>query len=73
MSDNNTINAIILQCRCTAAMIEALGMLSENMIRQSRGESMAYNDEAFFSLIDKHGVHHNAVYGLINQNERDWK
>lgn len=35
------------------ALIEALGMFSENMQRQVLGHSMAYTEDAFLSLIPK--------------------
>lgn len=34
------------------ALIKALGMQAENLQREHRGESMAYVEEAFTSLID---------------------
>ncbi len=43
------------------ALVEALGMLSENLQRMHRGESMAYTEISFNNLINKHGIHHNAV------------
>lgn len=35
------------------ALIEALGMFSENMQRQHLGYSMAYDDGAFYKLLPK--------------------
>ena len=43
------------------AMILALGMFSENQQRLRRGESIAYTEKQFNSLIDDLGVHHNKV------------
>jgi len=50
---------IISQSVC--ALIEAMGMTAENHQRLHYGESMAYNYEAFYELLDQYGLHHNAV------------
>lgn len=41
------------------AEIEMQGMIAENQYRISNGESPAYGEDAFNSLIEKHGIHHN--------------
>ena len=43
------------------AMIEAMGMVALNQYRTNRGETIAYDDRAFNALIEKYGIHHNAV------------
>lgn len=48
--------SIAVQC-----LVKAMGMFSENMQRQHRGESMAYVEDDFDKLIDQTGVHHNGV------------
>jgi len=47
------------------ALVEALGMISENMQRASLGHSMAYDDKAFFGLIEQYGIHVNACMSLF--------
>jgi tRNA(His) 5'-end guanylyltransferase len=42
------------------ATIKMNAMIAENMNREILGQSMAYTDSDFISLIDKHGIHHNA-------------
>jgi hypothetical protein len=42
-------------------LVEAFGMISENMHRYQRGESIAYDDKSFTDLLNKNGVHHNGV------------
>jgi hypothetical protein len=44
---------------CT--LVEAMGMFSENMQRQSTGESMAYTHKDFSSLLEDNGIHHNQL------------
>jgi len=51
----------------TSALIEALGMLSENLDRARRSESPAWCNEVFNNLIDKYGISHNVVVGLYHQ------
>ena len=50
---------LISQSVC--AMIEALSMQAENKQREALGHSMAYDENAFMSVIDKYGIHHNAA------------
>ncbi len=50
-----------------SALIEALGMLSENLDRARRDESPAWYNDEFNNLIDKYGIHHNAMTGLYQQ------
>ena len=46
-----------------SALIEAMGMISDNMDRARKGESQAWYNEEFNNLIDKYGISHNAVLG----------
>lgn len=57
--------AAFLHAQATCAMIEAMGMQAMNMQREQQGYSMAYDDEAFFKLIEKYGIHHNAAITTI--------
>jgi hypothetical protein len=45
-------------------MVEAMGMQAENQHRLSRGESIAYTEQAFVDLVNKNGCHHNSVLSL---------
>ena len=53
--------AIYVNSQVACALIEATGMQAENQQRAHRGESVAYGEERFTALIDKYGIHHNAV------------
>ena len=44
-----------------AAQIEMEAMKAENKQREHLGQSMAYVDSDFASLIEKYGIHHNAL------------
>ena len=59
--------AAYINARVACATIEAAGMTALNMQRASLGLSMAYEDDAFDALIDKYGIHHNAVLNLFNE------
>ena len=50
-----------------SALIEAMGMISDNMDRARKGESQAWDNEEFNNLIVKYGIHHSAVIGLYQQ------
>ena len=47
------------------AQIECAGMVAENKQREVEGKSMAYVEEDFLKLPDKHGIHHNAVISYL--------
>ena len=44
-------NAAHLMARAAEAMIRAMGMVAENQMREHRGESPAYVEEAFTQVI----------------------
>lgn len=41
-------------------MIEAMGMQADNLQRERDGSPL-YNLDDFMKLIDKYGIHHNAI------------
>ncbi len=47
-----------------SALIEALGMISDNLDRARKDESQAWHNEEFNHLIEKYGIHHNAVLSI---------
>jgi hypothetical protein len=53
--------AAYINSQSACALIEAMGMISENQQRVHRGESMAYTESAFTELIDKYGIGPNGV------------
>lgn len=57
--------AAYVNAQVACAMIEAMGMQAENMGRVHRGTAMAYNDEHFSALIEKYGLHHNAIHEYV--------
>lgn len=63
MAEPKDVAYVISQSVC--AMIEAMGMMAENMYRQHHGQSMAYVDADFFKLIEKYGIYHNSVVGIM--------
>ena len=61
---NANQKAAYVMAQAAAAMIEALGMHAENQQCAARGHSMAYPELAFARLIDKYGLHANALSEL---------
>lgn len=61
MDDNKIIEAAQLIANSSAALIEAMGMMSENIERANRGESLAYTEEAFNKVITDNGIDYNSV------------
>lgn len=54
-----------LQAQSSCALIHAMGMLSENLQRLHRGESIAYAEEAFTNLAMSYGLEHNQVMAYL--------
>ena len=61
MDDNKIMEAAKLIANSSAALIEAMGMMSENIERANRGESLAYTEEAFNKVITDNGIDYNSV------------
>lgn len=61
MDDNRIMEAAKLIANSSAALIEAMGMMSENIERANRGESMAYTEEAFNKVVMNNGIDYNSV------------
>lgn len=61
MDDNKIMEAAKLIANSSAALIEAMGMMSENIERANRGESLAYTEEAFNKMVMNNGIDYNSV------------
>lgn len=61
MDDNKIMEAAKLIANSSAALIEAMGMMSENIERANRGESLAYTEEAFNKVAMNNGIDYNSV------------
>lgn len=61
MDDNKIMEAAKLIVNSSAALIEAMGMMSENIERANRGESLAYTEEAFNKVVMNNGIDYNSV------------
>ncbi len=59
--------AAYIQSQSACAIIEAFGMMTENLHRQFKGESNAYSDQQFQMLINKYGIGHNDVLSFLNK------
>lgn len=66
MDDNKIMEAAKLIANSSAALIEAIGMMSENIERANRGESLAYNEDAFMKVVESNGLTYNDV------TQRSW-
>lgn len=61
MSNDEIMKAAQLIANSSAALIEAMGMMSENIERANRGESLAYTEEAFNKVVMNNGIDYNSV------------
>lgn len=55
------LRAAVLVARAAALNAEIAGMIAENQWRQSNGNAMAYDEEAFFQAIARNGLGENGV------------
>lgn len=61
MSNDEIMKAAQLIANSSAALIEAMGMMSENIERANKGESLAYTEDQFMKLIQDNGITYNNV------------
>lgn len=61
MSNDEIMKAAQLIANSSAALIQAIGMMSENIERANRGESLAYTENQFMKLIQDNGITYNDV------------
>lgn len=59
--------AAYIQAQTACALIEMEGMKAENQHRITRGETIAYDGEAFMAIIEKYGIHNNGVIGFFHE------
>jgi len=57
--------AAIINARAATALIRAMGMQAENFIRQQRGHTIAYAEDAFTKVIEEEGIHWNSIHGVL--------
>ena len=55
--------AAYVNAQAAAALIEALGMVAENKLREQRGETLAYDGAAFDDVIRRYRIDHSSVVG----------
>lgn len=54
-------NMIYATSQIVCAHVEAMGMASDNHMRHFKGEMPVYTHCDFVALMDKYGLHHNAI------------
>ena len=57
--------AAYIMAQAAAALIEALGMMSQNLYHAQKGESIAYPGRAFDNVIERYGIDHNSVLAFF--------
>lgn len=63
--------AAILNSRVAETHCRLEAMRTTNLERLAKGKAIAYGEEAFNKLVDETGIHHNAIWTLIQeQRER---
>jgi hypothetical protein len=67
MDDNKIMEAAKLIANSSSALIEAMGMMSENIDRANRGESLAYTEDSFMKLIRDNELTYNDII------QRGWR
>ena len=61
-------SAAYIHAQAVAALAEIEAMKAENWMREMKGHTIAYGEEEFLAVIDKYGIHHNAVLMTFNGN-----
>lgn len=61
MDDDRIMKAAQLIANSSAVLIQAMGMMSENIERANREESLAYTEDSFMKLIQDNGITYNDI------------
>ena len=59
--------AAYVNAQVACALIEAMGMMADNLFMERNSDTVEYGKEAFEKLINKYGIHHNAVIGYLRE------
>ena len=59
--------AAYINSMATCAQIEMESMKAANRERENQGLTLAYGEKDFMGLIEKWGIHHNAVVTHLNE------
>lgn len=62
---NNESKNTYIRAQVACAFIEAMGMKADNKQREIEGYSPAYTLKDFVKLIERYGIHHNAVIDML--------
>lgn len=57
--------AAYIYAMATVALAEIAGMQAENQQRECQGDAPAYREDDFAAVVQRNGVHHNAVLTLF--------
>jgi len=61
MDESTARNLTYVFAMAIGGLIRAMGMQALNLHRLQRGETIAYDDTAFFDLADEYGLHHDTI------------
>jgi hypothetical protein len=64
MTPEQKASYIFSQCVCVLSEIEA--MKAENKYREMKGETIAYKEGDFLSVIDRYGISHSQVINFLS-------
>ena len=59
-------SAAYVLAQAIAASAEIESMKAANWMREMKGETIAYGEKDFLDVIDKYGLHHNAVITTLS-------
>ena len=54
--DQKLITALDTHTSAICALVEAMGMRAENDIRKSQGIALAYGEDSFYYILEKHNL-----------------
>lgn len=57
--------AAVINARAATALIRAMGMQAQNLVKQQMGDVIPYREDAFIKVIEEEGVHWNSIHGVL--------
>jgi hypothetical protein len=60
-------NIVYVQSQIACALIKAMGMFSDNLLRMNKEEQLAWTGDEFDNLIDDFGLGHNSIINQLRE------
>ena len=57
--------AAVINARVATALVRAMGMQAQNLMKQQMGDVIPYREAAFIKVIEEEGICWNSIHGVL--------